>query len=187
MIVNDATKAGGATRPAFVKVWDRFVRLFHWSLVLVFAGVWITADEWDRVHEAAGYAIAALVGLRVVWGLIGTRHARFSDFIYRPSSVIGYLKDSVRLRARRYLGHNPAGGAMVLVLLLSLSVASATGVMSTMDAYWGREWVEDLQEGAANLTLALVLLHIAGVCLSSLAHGENLVKAMFDGLKRRDG
>lgn len=185
-IVNDPVKSGRTTRPDFITVWDPFVRLCHWLLVLFFAVAWITADEWDRLHEIAGYAIAMLVGLRVVWGLVGTRHARFSDFLYEPSAVIGYLKDGVHLRAKRYLGHNPAGGAMVLALLLSLLVAAGTGVMSTMDAFRGMEWVENVHEGSANLTLGLVFLHVVGVSLASLQHRENLAKAMFTGLKRRD-
>ena len=185
-IVNSPMEAGRAALPVFIKVWDPFVRVFHWSLVSFFAIAWVTADEWDRIHEDAGYTIAVLVGLRVVWGLIGARHARFLDFVYRPSTVIGYVKDNIRLRAKRYLGHNPAGGAMVLALLLSLSVTAGTGVMTTMDSFWGVEWVEELHEGAANLMLGLVFLHVVGVILSSLQHRENLVRSMFTGLKRRD-
>ena len=185
-IANDPMEAGRDARPAFIKVWDPFIRTFHWLLVSFFVVAWITADEWDSIHEITGYAVAVLVGLRLVWGLIGTRHARFPDFVYRPSTVIRFVKDSIHLRAKRYLGHNPAGGAMVLALLLSLSVTAGTGVMTTMDSFWGVEWVEELHEGAANLMLGLVFLHVLGVILSSLQHRENLVRAMFTGLKRRD-
>jgi len=162
------------------------VRLFHWLLVPLFAIAWVTADEWDRAHEIAGYAIAALVGLRVVWGLIGTRHARFSDFLFPPSAIIGYVRDSLRLRAKRHLGHNPAGGVMVMALLLALSATAGTGVMSTMDMFWGREWVEDLHEAGAYSTLGLVFLHVAGILFSSFQHRENLVRSMFTGRKRRN-
>lgn len=179
-----ATEAGRETRPAFVRVWDPFVRLLHWWLALSFAIAWISADEWDLVHEYAGYVVAALVGLRIAWGLIGTRHARFSDFVYSPPAVFAYLRDSFLLKARRYLGHNPAGGAMVLALLLSLTAVSATGIMMTTDAFWTAEWVEEVHEAAANLTLGLVVLHVAGVIFSSLEHGENLVKSMLTGMKR---
>ncbi len=185
-IANDLTEAGRASRPASIKVWDPFVRLFHWSLLAFFAITWITADEWDRIHEIAGYAIAVLIGLRLVWGFIGPRYARFSNFVYGPSAVIAYVKDSVRLRAKRHHGHNPAGGAMIIALLLSLSVATGTGVMLIMDAFWDVEWVEDLHEGAANLTLGLVFLHLVGVFLASLEHRENLVRSMITGLKRKD-
>jgi len=181
------TEAGRAARPAFVKVWDPLVRVFHWALVTFYAVAWIAADEWDRLHDVAGYGVAALVGLRVVWGLIGTRNARFSDFIFRPSAVVAYLKDAALFRAKRYLGHNPAGGAMVIAMLLSLAAVSATGIMMTSDAFWASEWVEEVHEIAANLTLVLVALHLAGVVLASFEQRENLVAPMFNGMKRRDG
>ncbi|MCP5082974.1 MAG: cytochrome b [Alphaproteobacteria bacterium] len=181
-----ATQTGRASRPVFVKVWDPFVRLFHWSLVLSFAFAWISADEWDLVHEYAGYIVAGLIGSRLIWGLIGTRHARFSNFVYRPSVVLRYLKDSLLLNAKRYLGHNPAGGAMILALLLSLIAVSATGIMMTSVALGTAEWIEELHEVAADLTLGLVVLHMAGVMFSSLKHRENLVRSMFTGLKRAD-
>ena len=183
---NTIMEAGRATRPAFIKVWDQFVRVFHWLLVMLYATAWITADEWDRLHEITGYAILVLVGLRIIWGLIGSRHARFSEFIYKPAVVIGYLKDVVLMRARRFVGHNPAGGVMVLAILLGLSAASATGIMMTVDSLWGKEWIEDLHEVAANLTLGLVFLHVAGVLIASIQHRENLIQAMFTGLKPKE-
>lgn len=181
-----ATEAGRDGRPAFVKVWDPFVRLFHWWLLMFFAVAWVSAEEWDLVHEYAGYIVAGLVGSRILWGLIGTRHARFSDFVYSPSLVFRYLKDSLQLKAKRYLGHNPAGGAMALALLMSLITVSATGMMMTTDAFWAADWLEELHETAANVTFGLVILHIGGVVFSSVEHGENLVRSMITGLKRAD-
>ncbi len=182
---NSILEAGRATRSAFIKVWDPFVRVFHWSLVAVYAAAWITADEWDRAHEIAGYAILVLVGLRIIWGLVGSRHALFSDFIYKPATVIRYLKDVVLMRARRFVGHNPVGGVMVLAMIFSLVAVSATGVMMTLDTLWGKAWVEDLHEVAANLTLGLVFMHITGVLIASIQHRENLIRSMFTGLKRK--
>lgn len=176
--------AGRATRPATVKVWDPLVRIFHWSLVLAFIIAWATGDEVESVHIATGYVIMGLVGFRLVWGLIGTKHARFTDFIRSPRTVIAYMRDMLRFRAKRYLGHNPAGGAMVAALLLMLSALSATGYMMTTDAFWGVEWVEEVHEALANLMLVLVGLHLAGVAFSSVEHRENLVRAMFTGRKR---
>ena len=183
---NEATKARGAEQRAFVRVWDWFIRIFHWSLVSFFAIAWVTADELDRLHEIAGYVVAVLIGLRIIWGLVGTRHARFSDFVYRPSVVIAYLRDSVFLKAKRYLGHNPAGGAMVVALLICLVAISATGIMLTGDSLGVEDLIEELHEAIANLTLGLVVLHVGGVILSSLEHRENLVKSMISGLKRPD-
>ncbi|RMD64864.1 MAG: cytochrome B [Alphaproteobacteria bacterium] len=169
---------------AEIKVWDPIVRIFHWSLVGSFAIAWVTADEWDDLHEWAGYAAAALVLFRLVWGLIGPRHARFSEFVKPPRTVIAYLKNVVAGRERRYLGHNPAGGAMIVALLCLLLGTSFTGWLATTDAFWGNEWIEELHETLANGLLLLVGLHVAGVLLASIRHHENLVRAMITGRKR---
>ncbi len=180
--------AGGRITPppaaASTKVWDPFVRIFHWSLVGGFAFAFLTGDEWQSAHELAGYVIASLVGLRVVWGFIGTRHARFSDFVRPPRAVIGFIGDTMHFRARRYLGHNPAGGAMVVALLLAIATICLTGWMMTTDAYWGVGWVEELHELAAYSTIGLIVLHVVGVVVASIEHRENLVRAMVTGRKR---
>jgi cytochrome b len=169
--------------PDAVKIWDPLVRLFHWSLVSAFVLAWITADEWDRAHEWSGYAILGLLAVRLVWGVVGTRYARFSNFVHRPTTILGYLKDTVFLRAKRYLGHNPAGGAMIIALIVALAVTGGTGYLTSIEFGPG-EWMEELHEVAANATLLLVGLHIAGVIASSLEHRENLVWSMFTGKKR---
>lgn len=181
------SEAGGAMPPATVKVWDPFVRIFHWSLVALFAFAFLTGDEWQNPHELAGYAIAGLVAARILWGLFGSRHARFSDFVRSPLRILGFLKDTATLSAPRYLGHNPAGGAMVIALLAAVGVIAATGYMMTTDAYWGVGWVEEAHEIAAWATLGLVALHVAGVVLASVEHRENLVRAMITGRKRAPG
>lgn len=177
-------EAGGAMPPATVKVWDPFVRLFHWSLAALFVAAYATGDESERAHVIIGYAIMALLVLRVVWGFVGPPHARFADFVRSPREVWAYLCDMASFSARRYLGHNPAGGAMIVALLATLSFTGATGYLMTVDALWGAKWLEDMHEASANLTLALVGLHVAGILVSGLVHGENLVKAMFTGRKR---
>lgn len=177
-----------------VRVWDPLVRVFHWTLVLSFAIAWVSADEFDTLHFWAGYTIAALVAFRVVWGIIGTRHARFTDFIYRFSTIKSYLIDLAALRPKHYVGHNPAGGLMVVILLLSLGLLTFTGMASVaidgigpLAGTWvesiSGHWMEDVHEAVANLVLAFVLFHIAGVLVSSLVHGENLVRAMINGKK----
>jgi cytochrome b len=182
--VEHGTQAGGATPPATVRVWDPLVRVFHWSLVAAFVTAWATGDEVMSVHEFAGYVIVGLLVFRLAWGIVGSRHARFTDFVYGPATVIGFLKDSVILKARRYLGHNPAGGAMVIALLLTLAVITASGVMMTTDAFWGVRWVRETHETAVDVALVLVALHVAGVVLASIEHRENLVRAMITGRKR---
>jgi cytochrome b len=177
-----------------VRVWDPLVRVFHWTLVLSFAIAWVSADEFDTLHFWAGYTIAALVAFRVVWGVIGTRHARLTDFVYRLSTIKSYLIDLAALRPKHYVGHNPAGGLMVIILLLSLGLLTFTGMASVaidgigpLAGTWvesiSGHWMEDVHEVVANLVLAFVLFHIAGVLVSSLVHGENLVRAMINGKK----
>lgn len=170
--------------PAIEKVWDPLVRAFHWSLVLSFAVAWLSADEWKSLHEVAGYGAAGLIALRVVWGVIGTRHARFTDFVRSPATVIAYARDVLTGRERRYLGHNPVGGVMILALLASMAGLCATGWLATTDAFWGLEAIEETHEALANLMLGLVALHVGGVLLASVRHGENLVRAMVTGRKR---
>lgn len=165
-----------------VRVWDPFVRVSHWSLLVASIVVWGSAEEQAWLHEQTGYFILALIGLRVLWGLIGSRHARFSDFLYGPEQTLAYMKRLGAGRPQSYLGHNPAGGWMVVALLCAMLAAGASGVlMGTGDP----EFWEDLHEGFANLTLFLVVVHVGGVLLSSLLHEENLIRAMWTGVKMR--
>ncbi|MHC8493124.1 cytochrome b/b6 domain-containing protein [Thalassospira sp. SM2505] len=168
-----------------VKVWDPFIRLFHWGLAASFVIAWITADEWDTLHHWAGYAAGSLIALRLVWGLVGTRYARFTQFIKSPAATIGYLRDIMRGREQRYLGHNPAGAAMIVALMLAMAGCAFTGWLSTTNAFWGSDWLEEIHEFLANGLLILVLLHVGGVLLASLRHHENLVRSMVNGRKRR--
>jgi cytochrome b len=169
---------------ASVRVWDVFVRVFHWSLVTLFVAAFATGDEVEGLHIALGYAIAVLVGLRIVWGFVGSRHARFGDFVRSRAESLDYLRKAVRGRAPRYLGHNPAGGLMTLALLGMTIAIAATGYLMTTDAFWGSEPMEELHEGLVYATLALIALHVAGVLLASIEHRENLVWSMFTGRKR---
>jgi cytochrome b len=186
MTITDNTHEAGRTeRPAEVKVWDIAVRLFHWSLISAFAIAWLSADEWDQLHEVAGYMVGGLIAFRLIWGVIGSKYARFSDFVYKPSTITKYMRDIWFNKTKRYLGHNPAGGAMIIALLLALAAVTASGIAMTLDMFWGMEWVEEIHEASANLTLLLAALHVAGVIYSSIAHRENLVRSMITGFKRR--
>lgn len=178
------TDAGSNMLPATVRVWDPLVRIFHWSLLTAFVAAYATGDDWEKLHVKIGYVVIGLIAFRLVWGLIGSTHARFTEFVYHPSTIIAFLRDSVAFKAKRYLGHNPAGGAMVIALLVTLSAIGATGYMMTMDAFRGAEWVEDLHEAFVTFSLVLIALHVVGVLLASFEHKENLVKSMFTGRKR---
>jgi cytochrome b len=184
--------------PPTVTVWDPLVRLFHWLLVAAFATAYLTEDEWQTIHVLAGYVVCGLLAVRLIWGFIGTPHARFTDFVYSPGFTLRYLRDVLRGRATRYLGHNPAGGAMIIALLLALLVTVVSGLLLYGAAEWAgplagllhdvsdeqTEWLEEIHEWSANFTLVLVGLHVAGVLWESILHRENLVLAMFTGRKR---
>ena len=119
----------GVPLPNEIRVWDPVVRIFHWSLVVAFAIAWLTGEEESRLHELAGYAVIGLVLIRVMWGFVGTKYARFRDFVYSPSALLAYARDMLAGKSKRYLGHNPLGGMMIIALLLSLLAASVTGLV----------------------------------------------------------
>jgi cytochrome b len=168
--------------PASVKVWDPLVRVFHWTFAAAVV-IALMSDENRSLHETTGYVAAGLVLLRVIWGFVGSLHARFADFVRSPGAVLDYVRDVARLNPRRYLGHNPAGGAMILALLGLVLVASVSGWMTETDRFFGVYWVEAVHAGSANLLIGLVVLHLVGVVVSSLLHGENLIRAMITGRK----
>ena len=167
-----------------IRVWDPFVRSFHWALAASFAVAWISSENMEGVHDAAGYIAGGLVLLRILWGFAGPRYARFAQFVRRPGTVIDYLRAIGRGSERRYIGHNPAGGAMIVVLLAAVVATAVSGWLLTTDAFWGSTVMQRGHSLFAHGVLALVVLHLAGVALASLRHHENLVRAMVVGLKR---
>lgn len=186
---------------ATVKVWDLFVRVFHWSLVLSFFVAYFTEDEAMGLHIWAGYLVFGLVVLRLVWGFLGSEYARFSNFVRGPASILNHLKQLMTGAGQRYIGHNPAGGAMIVALLFSLLLATATGMLmfgaenpaSALGGLAtalgilgeaGAETFEEVHEFFANLTLFLVAIHVSGVVVESLRHRENLARAMMTGRKQ---
>lgn len=169
---------GGGT----VRVWDPVVRLFHWTVVAgCLLNLFVLEDE---PHEIVGYIVTGALVIRVVWGFIGSRHARFADFVAGPRAVIAHLSDILHRRERRSLGHTPAGGAMMLALMLLLAGISTTGLMMQTDAFWGVDWVEETHETFANLLMVLALVHVAAALYESRRHHENLAWAMVTGRKR---
>lgn len=186
--------------PSLIKVWDPLVRVFHWTLVLSFFVAYVTEEDFIAIHTFAGYVVLGLLLIRIIWGFIGTRHARFTDFIYSTQNIKLFLKDTLKLKAKRYLGHNPAGGAMILLMIISLLTATVSGIVlygvedqagplaswfTQSHSFWG-DVLEEVHEFFANFSLLLVFIHVAGVIIESLIHKENLVKSMIDGIKRSD-
>ncbi|MBP6764991.1 MAG: cytochrome b/b6 domain-containing protein [Rubrivivax sp.] len=166
-----------------ILVWDAPVRVFHWLTVLSFAGAYITAESerWRLVHVTLGYTLAGLVLFRVLWGLLGTRHARFASFVRGPAAVRRYVQSLLSGQPEHHTGHNPAG-ALAIVALLALALGvTASGYAGYEDL--AGEWVNEVHEVLANGMLFLVGLHVAAVVLASKMHSENLVRAMFTGHK----
>ena len=207
------------SRSASTLVWDPMVRFGHWALVAAFAVAYFSAEEEaggpDPLHVWGGYVVGAIVVLRVAWGFVGPRHARFTDFVCSPIVALVYFRDLLNGRARRYIGHSPAGGAMVIALLVCLAATVATGLMAYGEEGRGplgvlmatdgnangneaghralaekqggetESTIGELHGLMANITVALVVAHIFGVAVASFVHKENLVLAMITGRKRR--
>jgi Cytochrome b len=173
----------GTPRLTRIRVWDAPVRVFHWLMVVSFVVAYATGDSerWRLVHVTFGYTMAGLVAFRIVWGLLGTRYSRFSSFVRSPDAVWTYVSGMIKGRHERIVGHNPAGGvAIVAILILSIAV-SATGWSVYNNA--ASDSMEGLHEIAANLMLAVVVIHVLGVVLGSFLHRENLVLSMITGNK----
>ena len=206
-------------KTSWIRVWDPLVRFGHWALVIAFAVAYLSGEEEgeaSELHEWAGYIVGGIVVWRVVWGLSGPQRARFSDFVTGPMGSVRYLVSLMTGHAKRYAGHSPAGGAMVVALLVSLALTVVTGLVAeqgegkaslghgragivtqafadqergTRVGNRGEEHESAIGEAhavLANITLALIVFHILGVALASFVHRENLVRAMVTGEKRTD-
>ena len=177
-----------------VKVWDLPLRIFHWLLVAGFLIAYLTEDELLTVHVWAGYLVAGLLVFRLLWGFVGNKYARFSSFLCSPAQSLAYVKDLVALKTKRYIGHNPAGAAMIVLLLVSLLMTvitgfavygadQAAGPLASIGSSNEKMW-EEVHEFFANFTLLLVVVHVIGVIVESYIHRENLARAMVHGYKK---
>src|SRR5262249_12372337 len=156
-------------------VWDVTLRLCHWALAASVLVAWFTANVYDSVHEIAGYVALGLVAFRTLWGFVGPRYARFRNFVPTPGVLLSYLRDLARGRPARYLGHNPAGAAMTVLLLVALAIATASGWMQLTQRFFGVTWVEVVHTYSSNLVLVLAIVHLLGVLLMCRLQKENLV------------
>lgn len=180
------TVAGDPARASSeVTVWDPIVRIFHWTVVAGCLLNLFVVEDGEEVHRIIGYIVAAALVGRVIWGFVGTRHARFADFVPSPRCLWRYLSALAKGREPRMLGHNPAGAVMMLGLMALLAATCISGWMMGLDAFWGEEWLEETHEWLANSILVLALLHAAAALIESHRHRENLVLSMITGRKRR--
>ncbi len=180
-----------------VRVWDPLVRVGHWILAASFLVAFATEDDLMTLHSFAGYLALAVLTVRIPWGVVGTRYARFASFVHRPSAVAAYFRDILAFRPARHLGHNPAGGMMIVAMMLAMVLTGVSGIaalaledhagpLATQMAGGAPLWLRALgvvHVGLANLMLLLVLAHLGGVAVACLQHRENLVRSMFTGLK----
>lgn len=165
------------------RIWDPLIRLFHWSLVAGFAANAVFTDPERSLHEWVGYAVVALVAVRLAWGLVGTRYARFASFVPTPKAVTEQITDIATGRRSVHLGHTPLGALMIFNLLFVMLLIGVTGYMMTTNTYWGIEWVEDAHEMLVTWAEISIVLHIAAVLWESWRTGVNLPRAMVSGVK----
>ena len=168
-----------------VHVWDKFVRIFHWSLVACVLANFFVIDDGETVHQWLGYTASILVCARIVWGFIGSRHARFSEFFPTPAAIRQHLRDVMSGSKEHHDGHSPLGAVVMLSMLAIVLSLGATGYLQTTDAFWGEEWLQELHEGLASALIALAGLHALAAIVMSRIERTNLVAAMITGIKVR--
>ena len=169
--------------PRQEKVWDIVVRLFHWSLVACVLANLLFLEEGDPPHRWAGYIASGLVLVRIVWGFVGSHHARFASFFPTPSRLATHLAALKSGRHESSTGHNPAGALMMLALMGLVISLGVSGYLMGTDQFWGEEWLEEVHEVLATLLQVAVLLHVAAALLMSRIERVNLVRAMITGIK----
>jgi cytochrome b len=170
------------TNTSRIKVWDLGVRLTHWTVASIV--IWNLFGPTDKAHRVLGYFACGLVALRVIWGFVGTKHARFSAWWPTPSHLADYLRSLRAGRPIQHLSHNPLGGLMAIALWLLILALGLSGWLMRLDAFWGEDWPQDLHK-YLSITLELcVYAHVVAAIVMSLWTRENLIVAMLTGFKR---
>lgn len=176
-----------------VRVWDPYVRAFHWLLVIGIAAAWVTGENgWMETHYQIGLGIGGLILFRILWGFVGSRTARFTHFIKGPGAVIAYLKTVFARKPSHAYGHNAGGGLMVLVLLLAVGIQAFSGLFNADDVVFEGPFYDNVSEATAkfagfvhgrlfNILLALIALHVLVIAVYLVWKRENLVRAMVTG------
>lgn len=170
-----------------VRVWDPFVRIFHWSLVTCVVLNYFVIDDGEAAHQWLGYIASALVMARIVWGFVGSKHARFADFFPTPSRIRQHLRRAIAGEPDFHPGHNPIGALMMLALLTLVLALGLTGFMQGLDAFWGEEWLQETHAVLGSTLIAFAGLHGLAAIIMSRVERTNLIGAMFSGVKVRRG
>jgi cytochrome b len=185
--------SGVAAELAPVRVWDPYVRIFHWLLVIGIAASWITGEnEWYETHYQIGLGVGWLILFRILWGFVGSPTARFTHFIKGPGAVIAYMKTMFARKPSHAFGHNAGGGLMVLVLLLVVGLQAFSGLFNTDDVLFDGPFYDNVPESISklagawhgrlfNILLALIALHVLVIAIYYIWKRENLVRAMVTG------
>jgi cytochrome b len=181
--LNDTIGATGKVKQT-IMVWDMPVRVFHWLLVICFAGAWLSSESerLAMIHYAFGYTACLLVLIRLIWGVIGTRYARFNQFLKSPKAVLGHFMAMSRGHPHHDVGHNPAGGLVMFALMLLILLIGLTGYLSVKE-FLG-DFASEAHEAVASLVLGLVIIHVIAAIGMSLLERQNLVRSMVTGKKK---
>lgn len=168
-----------------IKVWDPFVRIFHWSLVICVMVNNFVIDDGEDLHQWLGYIACTLVSARIVWGFVGTRYARFADFFPTPQRIRAHFHALRTRHEEDYAGHNPLGALMMLTLIALVLALGLSGYLQTTDRFWGEEWLQELHAMIAQVLISLAGLHALAAIAMSRIERTNLVWAMITGTKTR--
>ena len=166
-------------------VWDLFVRAFHWSLVSCVTFNYFVLNDGKTTHQIVGYVAVTLVVSRIIWGFIGSRHARFADFFPTPSRLAHHIRQVKSGNHVATQGHNPVGALMMLALMATVLALGTTGWMQTLDAFWGEEWLQNLHRNIGNVLISLATLHALAAIVMGRMERTRLIKAMVTGIKER--
>ncbi|MGY3448284.1 cytochrome b/b6 domain-containing protein [Bradyrhizobium sp. USDA 4353] len=182
-----SSEAPANSRSETVAVWDFPLRVWHWALAATVLVACVTPNRFDRLHRTAGYAVIGLLAFRLIWGLIGSRHSLFARISLKLRAAPQYIVGMLRGETGRYLGLNPAGAAMLVVMLALLIVSTISGLMQVSVRFFGVGWIEQAHALSSNAIIALIAVHVLGTLWMSLLQRENLARAMFTGRKRVPG
>ena len=166
-----------------IAVWDRFVRLLHWSLVACVLINALVLDDGETLHRWLGYTASILVLARIAWGFMGSKHARFADFFPTPARLKRHVGNLLRGRHEFQPGHNPVGALMIILLCSLVLGLGLTGILQTSDLFWGEEWLQDLHETLANTLITCATLHALAAIVMGRIERTSLIKAMLTGIK----